>query len=48
MFYIETMNLFLHLCGCGYHHNRVDDIPMIVGTPDMDDDLVAFYLGYYN
>jgi hypothetical protein len=48
MFYTETVESFFHLCGCGYHHNRVDDIPMITSTPDADDDLIASYLGYYD
>jgi hypothetical protein len=48
MFYIETVESFFHLCGCGYHDNRVDDIPMITSTIDADDDLIAFYLGYYD
>jgi hypothetical protein len=48
MFYIEMVDSFFHLCGCGYYHNRVDDIPMITGTPEADDDPVAYYLGYYD
>jgi hypothetical protein len=47
MFYTKTVDSFFHLYGCGYHHNRVDDIPMIAGTHVADDDPVAFYLGYY-
>jgi hypothetical protein len=48
MFYTETVDSFFHLCGYGYHNNRVDDIPMIAGTPEADDDPVAIYLGYYD
>jgi hypothetical protein len=48
MFYIEAVNSFFHLCGCGYHHNRVDDIPVIAGTPEADDNPVAYYMGYYD
>jgi hypothetical protein len=48
MFYTKTVDPFFHLCGCGYHHSRVDDIHMIVDTLDTDDDPVAFYLGYYH
>jgi hypothetical protein len=48
MFYTKTVNSLFHLCGCGYHHNCVDDIPVIVGTPEADDDPVAYYLGYYD
>jgi hypothetical protein len=48
MFYTEAVNSFFHLCGCGYHHNLVDDISMITGTPETDDVLVAYYLGYYD
>jgi hypothetical protein len=47
MFYTETVDSFFHLCGCEYHHNRVDDNPMIAGTLEADDDPVAYYLGYY-
>jgi hypothetical protein len=36
MFYTETMDSFFHLCRCGCHHNRVDDISMIAGTPEVD------------
>jgi hypothetical protein len=48
VFYTETVGSFFHLCGCGCHHNCVDDIPMIAGTPNADDVPVAFYLGYYD
>jgi hypothetical protein len=48
MFYTETVDSFFHLCGCGYHHNHVDDILMIAGTPEADDNPVAYYLGYYD
>jgi hypothetical protein len=46
MFYTETVDSFFHLCGCGYHHNRVDDIPMIADTPEADDEPVVYYLSY--
>jgi hypothetical protein len=48
MFYTEAVDSFFHLCGCEYHHNRVDDIPMIAGTPEVDNDPIAYYLGYYD
>jgi hypothetical protein len=48
MFYTETVYSFFHLCRCGYYHNRADDALMIAGTPEADDDPVAFYLGYYD
>jgi hypothetical protein len=32
MFYTEAVNLLFHLCGCGYHHNRVDDVSLAAGT----------------
>jgi hypothetical protein len=48
VFHAKAVNSFFHLCGCGYHHNRVNDIPVIAGTPKADDDPVAHYLGYYN
>jgi hypothetical protein len=42
MFYTETMNSFFYLCGCGYHHNRVDDVLLIAGNyPEADDYPVA-------
>jgi hypothetical protein len=48
MFYIETMNSFFHLYRCGYHHNRIDAILLAASTPEVDDDPVALYLGYYD
>jgi len=48
MFYTETVDSFVHLCGCEYHHNHVDDAFMIAGTPEADDDPLVFYLGYYD
>jgi hypothetical protein len=42
------VNSFFHLCECGYHHNCVDDISVIAGILETDDDPVAFYLGYYD
>jgi hypothetical protein len=45
---IEAVNSYFHLCKCGYHHNRVDEVPLVAGTPNMDDDPVALYLGYYD
>jgi hypothetical protein len=32
MFYTEVVDSFFHLCECGYHHNRVDNVPMAAGT----------------
>lgn len=32
MFYTRAVYSFFHLCKCGYHHNRVDDVPMAAGT----------------
>jgi hypothetical protein len=32
MFYTETVDSFFHLYGCGYHHNRVDDVHLAAGT----------------
>jgi hypothetical protein len=48
MFHAKAVNSFFHLCGCGYHHNRIDDIPVIAGTLEADDDPVAHYLRYYD
>jgi hypothetical protein len=38
MFFTETVDSFFHLCGCGYHHNRVDEVFLVVGIADVDDD----------
>jgi hypothetical protein len=48
MFYTKAVNSSFHLCECGYHYNRVDDILVIAGTLEADDDPVAYYLGYYD
>jgi hypothetical protein len=32
MFHAKAMNLFFHLCGCGYHHNHIDDVSLYTGT----------------
>jgi hypothetical protein len=48
MRYTKAVNSSFHLCGCGNHHNRVDDVPVIAGTLEADDDPVAHYLGYYD
>jgi hypothetical protein len=44
---IEAVSYF-HLYGYRYHHNHIDVVPLAAGTPEMDDDPVALYLGYYN
>jgi hypothetical protein len=44
----ETVNSFFYLYGCGYPHNRIDATPLAAGTPELDDDPVALYLGYYD
>jgi hypothetical protein len=44
----EAVNSYFHLYECDYHHNRIDDTHLAAGTPDVDDDLVALYLGYYD
>jgi len=48
MFYTKTVASFFHLCGCGYYNNHIDDILMIAGTLEADDDLVTIYLDYYD
>jgi hypothetical protein len=48
MRYTKVVNSSFHLCGCENHHNRVDDVPVIAGTLEADDDPVAHYLGYYD
>jgi len=48
-FYIaEVVNSYLHLYECGENHNCIDDLSLAAGTPDVDDDSVTLYLGYYN
>jgi hypothetical protein len=44
----EVVNSYLHLYGCGYYHNCIDDVPLAAGSADVDDDFVALYLGYYD
>jgi hypothetical protein len=39
------VNSHFHLCRRGYHHNRVDIVHLAVGTADVNNDLVALYLG---
>jgi hypothetical protein len=29
-------------------HNRIDDVPLTAGAPDLEEDPVAAYLGYYD
>jgi hypothetical protein len=29
-------------------HNRIDDVPLTTGTPNLEEDPVATYLGYYD
>jgi hypothetical protein len=48
VFHAKAVNSSFHLCGCRYHHNRVDAIPVTAGTPEANDDPVAQYLGYYD
>jgi len=44
----ELVNLYFHLCECGYHHDCVDVDALAAGTVDVDEDPVALYLGYYD
>jgi hypothetical protein len=44
----ELVNSYFHICERGYHHNRVDANALAAGTSDVDEDLVAIYLGYYD
>jgi hypothetical protein len=43
----ELVNSYFHLCECGYHHDCVVVDALAVGIADVDNDPVAFYLGYY-
>jgi hypothetical protein len=38
------MDSHFPLCELGYHHDRVDINPLVVGIADVDDDLMALYL----
>jgi hypothetical protein len=29
-------------------HNRIEDVPLVAGTPELDDNPVALYMGYYD
>jgi hypothetical protein len=44
----ELLNSYFHLCECGYHHDRVDADALIASIANVDEDLVALYLGYYD
>jgi hypothetical protein len=35
-----------HSCGRGYHYDRVDVDDLAIDTADVNDDLMALYLGY--
>jgi hypothetical protein len=45
---IEAVNLYFDLYGCGYHHNRIDEVPFTASTPVVVNDVVEVYLGYYD
>jgi hypothetical protein len=48
-FYIvEFVDSHFHLYGRGYHHDSVNTDALATGSFDIDDDLVALYLGYYD
>jgi hypothetical protein len=32
MFHAKAVNSFFHLCGCGYYHNRIDDVSLAAST----------------
>jgi hypothetical protein len=44
----EFVDSHFHLCWCSYHRNRVHDDALAAGTVDVDDNLVALYLKYYD
>jgi hypothetical protein len=45
---VEFVNSYFHLCERGYHHDRVDIDALAAGIVDVDDDLMALYLRYYD
>jgi hypothetical protein len=45
---IEAVNSYFHLYGCGYHHNRIDEVPLTAGTSAVVHGVVEMYLGYYD
>jgi hypothetical protein len=42
------VNSYFHLYGCGYHHNRIDGVPLTAGTSVVVDGVVEMYLRYYD
>jgi hypothetical protein len=44
----EAVNSYFHLYGCGYHHNHIDEAPLVAGIHDAEDDSLANYLEYYD
>lgn len=47
-FFFEAVNSHLHLYGCGYHHNRIDEASLDAGADNVEDDSVAHYVEYYD
>jgi hypothetical protein len=45
---IEAVNSYFHLYGCGYHHNRIDEVPLSSGTSVVVDGVIEMYLRYYD
>jgi hypothetical protein len=41
----EVVNSYFHLYGCGYSHNRIDDVPLTTGTLVVVYGVVEVYLG---
>ncbi len=37
-----------HLCGRGYHNDRVNVDALAAGIVDVDDNPMTLYLGYYD
>jgi hypothetical protein len=46
--FTEAVNSYFHLYGCDYHHNHIDEAPLVAGTHDAEDDPVANYLEHYD
>jgi hypothetical protein len=45
---IEAVNSYFHLYGCGYHHNRINEVPLTAGTSVVVDGVVEMHLRYYD
>jgi hypothetical protein len=45
---VEFVDSQFHLWGHGYHHDCIDNDALAASIADVDDDLMALYLRYYD